>query len=456
MYSDNDYRYYLEHQLMESGDFLAHYGVKGMKWKDHKYVIDPRLRERMAKGLGIGKPRIGSNPMFQRKRGITSRINGARRRAQLGIGKQLMKSKTGRKVLRKAATRDLKNKVNSAKKSFSKAKKASGVGVYKYDDGEVRGRAVGIGGKKRTLVLNSAKNRYTGGKTMRFDLYDNKTGRNLKGGSLTKRTAFDSWQVGAKANRPGSGSKLANNARKKIKKGVRKLDRTLMKKTLSSKTGRKLVGRQAKKQLGIVRDAAREGARNSANNAKRKANSAVNTGRRTANSAKRKAQSAYNSARNSDAYKKASGAARTAKRKAKSAYNSAKNSETYKKASSTAKKYASGVKREAGEAYRSTRSDVNRIARKAGSTAKKYGSGVKREAKAAYDSTRSDINRIANNASKKAKSAYSSASGTAKKKVSSAKRTASGVKKKAKKKVSTISNRAHGSRAARRLNNRNW
>lgn len=35
MYSKNDYRYYLEHRLEESDDYLAHYGVKGMKWKHH-------------------------------------------------------------------------------------------------------------------------------------------------------------------------------------------------------------------------------------------------------------------------------------------------------------------------------------------------------------------------------------------------------------------------------------
>ena len=35
MYSNNDYRYYLEHRLAESDDYLAHYGVKGMKWKHH-------------------------------------------------------------------------------------------------------------------------------------------------------------------------------------------------------------------------------------------------------------------------------------------------------------------------------------------------------------------------------------------------------------------------------------
>lgn len=35
MYNKNDYRYYLENQLIHSDDFLAHYGVKGMKWKKH-------------------------------------------------------------------------------------------------------------------------------------------------------------------------------------------------------------------------------------------------------------------------------------------------------------------------------------------------------------------------------------------------------------------------------------
>lgn len=38
MYSKNDYRYYLENQLIHSDDFLVHYGVKGMKWKNHKTI----------------------------------------------------------------------------------------------------------------------------------------------------------------------------------------------------------------------------------------------------------------------------------------------------------------------------------------------------------------------------------------------------------------------------------
>ena len=36
MYGKNDYRYYLENRLMHSDDYLAHFGVKGMKWGKHK------------------------------------------------------------------------------------------------------------------------------------------------------------------------------------------------------------------------------------------------------------------------------------------------------------------------------------------------------------------------------------------------------------------------------------
>ena len=45
MYSKNDYRYYLENQLMHSDDILAHYGVKGMKWKHHKSPIGVKINE---------------------------------------------------------------------------------------------------------------------------------------------------------------------------------------------------------------------------------------------------------------------------------------------------------------------------------------------------------------------------------------------------------------------------
>lgn len=35
MYSKNDYRYYLEHRMAEE-NYLAHYGVKGMKWRNRR------------------------------------------------------------------------------------------------------------------------------------------------------------------------------------------------------------------------------------------------------------------------------------------------------------------------------------------------------------------------------------------------------------------------------------
>lgn len=52
MYSKNDYRYYLDNRLMHSDDFLAHYGVRGMKWKHRKGgnpEIDPKLSGRARK-----------------------------------------------------------------------------------------------------------------------------------------------------------------------------------------------------------------------------------------------------------------------------------------------------------------------------------------------------------------------------------------------------------------------
>ena len=42
MYSKNDYRYYLEYRIAED-NYLAHYGVKGMKWKHHKKTASDAL-----------------------------------------------------------------------------------------------------------------------------------------------------------------------------------------------------------------------------------------------------------------------------------------------------------------------------------------------------------------------------------------------------------------------------
>lgn len=63
MYSKNDYRYYLENQLAHSDDFLAHYGVRGMKWRKRKgpdqTVADDQLRG-MKRTRDIDVRRLGN------------------------------------------------------------------------------------------------------------------------------------------------------------------------------------------------------------------------------------------------------------------------------------------------------------------------------------------------------------------------------------------------------------
>ena len=52
MYSQNDYRYYLEYRLMTSGNFLAHHGVKGMHWG---------VRKERSSGLSRGQRKTIKN-----------------------------------------------------------------------------------------------------------------------------------------------------------------------------------------------------------------------------------------------------------------------------------------------------------------------------------------------------------------------------------------------------------
>lgn len=100
MYSKNDYRYYLEHRLAESDDYLAHYGVKGMKWKKHlKRAMVPNdlTFEKKAYKWGDNTAK-GVRLDFDKHNGWSN-----------GVGVELQKNKkTGEKSLRFYNTRRVK------------------------------------------------------------------------------------------------------------------------------------------------------------------------------------------------------------------------------------------------------------------------------------------------------------------------------------------------------------
>ena len=69
MYSKNDYRYYLEHRLEESDDYLAHYGVKGMKWKHHKGGVKDWLKKQFSPDTPIAQyMRASDNVQYRNKK----------------------------------------------------------------------------------------------------------------------------------------------------------------------------------------------------------------------------------------------------------------------------------------------------------------------------------------------------------------------------------------------------
>lgn len=65
MYSKNDYRYYLENQLAHSDDFLAHYGVKGMKWRKRKGSDQTSVDVNKLLNLGVHPLKYGKDGMLR-------------------------------------------------------------------------------------------------------------------------------------------------------------------------------------------------------------------------------------------------------------------------------------------------------------------------------------------------------------------------------------------------------
>ena len=86
MYSKNDYRYYLEHRLAESDDYLAHYGVKGMKWKNRK-DSSYRMESTLLTGSGLSRTiaDIGVNNYKQKQAKTIS--NNVANAISIGSGK---------------------------------------------------------------------------------------------------------------------------------------------------------------------------------------------------------------------------------------------------------------------------------------------------------------------------------------------------------------------------------
>lgn len=163
MYSKNDYRYYLEHQLMMSDDYLAHYGVMGMKWGVRNDNRIAKLSSRHAKNdAKISKYQAKLNTVSAQKRAAKASKfkakqskydrKAAKARARLAKGKnistkQMKRIMKAEKYAAKTAQYSYKNDKLQAKinrltyknvkldKKISKLNKPSRAGARAYQRG---------------------------------------------------------------------------------------------------------------------------------------------------------------------------------------------------------------------------------------------------------------------------------------------------------------------------------
>lgn len=141
MYSKNDYRYYLEHQLMMSDDYLAHYGVMGMKWGvrndnqiaslSSKHAANDQKIAKYQKQLNTvgAKKRAAKAAKYQAKLDRYER-KAAKARKKLAQGKNV--STRQLKKIQKAETYRAKVAKNSAKNDKYQAK------IAKYEKKNAR------------------------------------------------------------------------------------------------------------------------------------------------------------------------------------------------------------------------------------------------------------------------------------------------------------------------------
>ena len=146
MYSKNDYRYYLEHRMAEE-NYLAHYGVKGMKWHKHikgeidniKYDLQQRQIGEVAKGNTVYDPQKNviinrNNKARKLKHPNESSMTTNYRDWQSGDYK--IKKRTSRSNLFKAINKVTKNGDTSSKEQVAERNRAAKKQTYKrMDDG---------------------------------------------------------------------------------------------------------------------------------------------------------------------------------------------------------------------------------------------------------------------------------------------------------------------------------
>lgn len=121
MYSKNDYRYYLDNQLAHSDDFLAHYGIKGMKWKKHKGSNQPLSDLKRMGRIGITPFIYGKDGMLR----IASKTN-----------KQRVRNEQAKGVSRTKSTDITKAQEHVNKKTKQKANMYTTQRKASYDKGD--------------------------------------------------------------------------------------------------------------------------------------------------------------------------------------------------------------------------------------------------------------------------------------------------------------------------------